>query len=61
MIKNSIKTVFFHFTNFNAAKDYYKTLAITNIATKSEIKKSFLKLAKQYHPDANKGNEEKFK
>jgi len=45
-------------------KDYYKTLEVSENATEDEIKKSFKKLAKKYHPDINKGNkasEEKFK
>jgi molecular chaperone DnaJ len=45
-------------------KDYYKTLGVTKNATPDEIKKSYRKLARKYHPDANKGNpsaEEKFK
>lgn len=49
------------FSNFNANKDYYKILNIKPNANAEEIKKSFRTLAKQYHPDANKGNEEKFK
>jgi molecular chaperone DnaJ len=45
-------------------KDYYKTLGVAKNATPDEIKKSYRKLARKYHPDANKGNpaaEEKFK
>lgn len=45
------------------SKDYYKTLGVSKDATDEEIKRSFRKLAKQYHPDVNKepGAEEKFK
>lgn len=44
-------------------KDYYEILGVAKTATDEEIKRSFRKLAKQYHPDINKepGAEEKFK
>jgi molecular chaperone DnaJ len=45
-------------------KDYYKTLGVTKGASADEIKKSYRKLARKYHPDANKGDsksEERFK
>ncbi|HEX8460414.1 MAG TPA: DnaJ domain-containing protein, partial [Segetibacter sp.] len=47
-----------------ATKDYYKILEITPAATSADIKKSFRRLALQYHPDKNFGNqlyEAKFK
>lgn len=44
-------------------KNYYKTLGVSMNAGRDEIKKSFRKLAKQFHPDANgsSDSEGKFK
>lgn len=42
-------------------KDYYKTLGINKGATDEDVKKAYRKLAHQYHPDKQGGNEKKFK
>ncbi|PQQ15460.1 chaperone protein DnaJ [Prunus yedoensis var. nudiflora] len=46
-----------------AGTDYYKTLNVPRSATLQEIKSSYRKLARKYHPDLNKGAgaEDKFK
>src|SRR6266571_123990 len=35
-------------------RDYYEVLGVTRGASDDEVKKAFRRLAKQYHPDANK-------
>ena len=42
-------------------KDYYKVLGVQKDASEKEIARAYRKLAKQYHPDANPGSEERFK
>ena len=41
--------------------DFYKVLGVAPEATEKEITRAYRKLAKQYHPDANPGAEDRFK
>ncbi len=46
----------------NNKRDYYEVLGISRNASDDEVKRAFRRLAKQYHPDANKeeGSESRF-
>jgi molecular chaperone DnaJ len=41
--------------------DYYKILGVRSDASDKEISRAYRKLAKQHHPDANPGHEDRFK
>jgi len=43
------------------SKDYYKILGVDKNASNDEIRKAFQKMAHQYHPDKQGGDEVKFK
>src|SRR6185312_14708239 len=42
-------------------RDYYEVLGVGKNASADELKKAYRRLAVQYHPDKQGGNEEKFK
>ena len=49
----------FHFTSinlFNLHSNYYEILRVPRTATQKEIKNSYLKLCKLYHPDTKDSN-----
>jgi molecular chaperone DnaJ len=39
-------------------RDYYEVLGVSRTATEAEMKSAFRKLAMQYHPDRNAGDQE---
>jgi molecular chaperone DnaJ len=49
-----ISRKFNYSTIFNIKKDFYSILEVPHSASELEIKQSYFKLAKKYHPDINK-------
>ena len=58
MFRSFLRSVNF---KFSQSKDPYSILGISRTSTAEEIKKQYLKLAKQYHPDYSPSTAEKFK
>lgn len=61
IIHSTPRYYFFQPPLFDVNKDYYKILNCNHTDSEQKLKQEYYKLAKLYHPDINKGNEEKFK
>ena len=61
LLKKNFCSFYNEVPKFDPAKDYYQVLEVGKESSESEIKKSYYRLAKTYHPDSNPGKEGKFK
>lgn len=51
--------IFKRFASMDVSKDYYQLLGVKKNSTKKEIRSSYLKLAKKWHPDLHKNETDK--
>eukprot|EP01084_Bolivina_argentea_P203012 346768_1 len=58
---NTYQLLFKRFASMDVSKDYYKILSVNKNAPKKEIRASYLKLAKQWHPDLHQKPDDKKK
>lgn len=55
LVKRNVFNFYNEVPKFDPSKDYYQILEVTKDSSEAEIKKSYYRLAKTYHPDSNPG------
>lgn len=55
LVKKNIYRIFNEVPKFDPEKDYYQILEVNKDSSDADIKKSYYRLAKSYHPDSNPG------